>query len=385
MRMEGWSCGVDVSLSRERAALRSPWRHPARAVLGLIACSIPACGVSEPPAVSSAGDFSTATPDAGESDPQAGTEGFPADAGSGVEGSIFDAAVIPPVSVARPDAETSLCERKIISAQSIAPDVLIVLDKSLSMGAGLRWDPSRNAVDRLVREFDDQIKFGLSLFPAGQLGLCDPGRLDVPLALGNGDAIMARVNQELPFGITPTAQTLENALDYLGPRQVAIDGVGPPPAYVLLVTDGEPNCADLAHLDPLQSSVAAIEALHNANVKTFVIGYGLVLGALAMDRMAQAGGTEHYYAVENQQQLTEAFRAITSGLVSCTFELSEVPPDPKYVRVSIDGTTLELDAASGWVISGKVVTLQGAACATLRDGVPHDLESQVECEPVIVQ
>jgi hypothetical protein len=51
----------------------------------------------------------------------------------------------------------------------------------------------------------------------------------------------------------------------------------------------------------------------------------------------------------------------------------------------LDGITVVLDSADGWVIDGKVVTLQGTSCNTLRDGREHHLESQVECVPVTVR
>jgi hypothetical protein len=51
--------------------------------------------------------------------------------------------------------------------------------------------------------------------------------------------------------------------------------------------------------------------------------------------------------------------------------------------VQIDGKTVNLNAADGWVIDGKKVTLQGGSCSTLKDGTPHKLTAQVECSPVV--
>jgi Mg-chelatase subunit ChlD len=328
----------------------------------------------------------------------AGTDDAVTATGSGVfdagigSNTTLDASAIPVLSPSPPsqsstarDGGNPLCEKRVVRAQSVIPEVLIVLDKSASMAAGLRWDPSRLAVEKLVSDFDNRVAFGLSIFPGGgALGLCDPGVLDVPLKVGNAAAITQRIDSDTPFGITPTAQTLDNALKYMGNRQVELDGPGRPPGYVLLVTDGQPNCPDLDHLDPVQSSVNAVTALRQAQVKTFVIGYDIGLGGDTMNQLAAAGGTDHYYPVENQQDLAQAFAEISKGIVSCTFELSETPPDPRYVRVVLDGKTVVLNQTDGWVITGKVVTLRGGSCAALRDGHEHQLESQVECTPVLL-
>jgi hypothetical protein len=62
----------------------------------------------------------------------------------------------------------------------------------------------------------------------------------------------------------------------------------PTPKYVLLVTDGEPNCAD----DPVGDTNRAIDALTAQGVKTYVIGYDLASNAnsaMIMNGFAQHG------------------------------------------------------------------------------------------------
>ena len=45
------------------------------------------------------------------------------------------------------------------------PDMLIVLDRSGSMGDEGRWQPSVSAVRTIVMQLQSQIRFGLALFP----------------------------------------------------------------------------------------------------------------------------------------------------------------------------------------------------------------------------
>jgi Mg-chelatase subunit ChlD len=270
------------------------------------------------------------------------------------------------------------CETQNITARANPPDILIVLDRSLSMQLGGRWVPSTTAVKMLTSQYDAQVQFGLMTFPSGN-SVCDGGKLDVPVAAMNASAVNGFIDTTLPTGFTPTADTLRNALEVLGDRKVTPDGA-PIPANVLLVTDGEPQCPGSP--DQRQASVDAVTALSEAGIKTYVVGYELAVGAQLMNEMAQAGGTDKYYEVRNQQDLTAAFAEITKDIVKCDFELAKEPEDPSYVRVTIDGNTVTLDAADGWVLDGKKITLQAGSCDILKDGANHALQVKVECDPV---
>jgi Mg-chelatase subunit ChlD len=271
------------------------------------------------------------------------------------------------------------CNTKTITTRENPPDILIVLDRSLSMELGGRWEPSKSAVTMLTTEYDNQAQFGLMTFPTGD-SVCDPGVLDVPVAPMNAAAVNAHINGTGPTGFTPTADTMVNALAALGDRKIVADAV-PTPAYVLLVTDGEPQCpGDGGDQGP--RTLEAVAALTDAGIKTYVIGYNLTVGSQLMNDMAAAGGTDHYYEVGNQQELSAAFREVTKDIVKCEFELSEIPKDPTFVRVTIDGETVDLNAADGWVIDGKKITLQSGSCDLLKDGANHALQVKVECTQV---
>ncbi|HEX5659030.1 MAG TPA: vWA domain-containing protein [Polyangiales bacterium] len=338
---------------------------------GLLCCGalLLACG-SDPQTVGS-GDLETRKPDAGgradggKRDASSSTSpGGKKDAGKGgSSGGGGDG-----------------CETQNIAARENPPDILIVLDRSLSMEFGGRWQPSTSAVKMLTNEFENQVQFGLMTFPSGN-SVCDPGKLDVPVAPVNASAVNGFIDGTGPTGFTPTAGTLKNALEALGDRNIVADAV-PIPAYVLLVTDGEPQCPG----EPDQSprAVEAVTALAQAGIKTYVIGYNLALGADLMNQMAQAGGTDRYYEVANQQELSDAFAEVTKDIVKCEFELSEVPMDPTFVRVTIDGETVTLNAADGWVIDGKKITLQSGSCDLLKDGQSHTLQVKVECTQVFL-
>lgn len=307
------------------------------------------------------------------------------------------------------------CANKVINAYGLVPDMLIVLDRSLSMVQGNRWEPSKQAVKTITSEFEGLVSFGLEYFPGGDGGLGNIGgigdigglvggllggggmggappttmcggmeKIDVPLMLKNAAAIAQSIDATMPNGFTPTGPALMVALGALGNRTQQLDAVVKP-AYVLLVTDGDPRCG-LAE-DPAQQEAAraAVRALKAANIPTYVFGYQIQANFQPiMNELAMLGGSMRYYPVESQDQIVAAFREITKDVIKCTFSLDQVPPDPKKVRVQIDGVSVPLNAADGWVIDGMNVTLQGGSCSTLKDGRGHTLVAQVECTEVIL-
>lgn len=312
-----------------------------------------------------------------------------------------------------PGPVDNTCFSKPVTARPTSPEFLIVLDRSGSMiglgtSGGLRWEPSVSAVQRFTSELTETVKFGLMMFPGvtGSIipglpalpGLddearCAAGTLEVPIDLNTAGAIAQSMRQTPPdFGQTPTATTMQAALEVLN---VNVGDTAPVPRYVLLITDGQPNCgADLEMTLPEDVTAvdAALDALFEVGIKTFVIGYDMASNpglAANMDEFAQHGGTERAYAVEDEQSLIDELTRITGALVSCEIDVSEDDEletiDPAYLRVEIDGTTYEY--GTDWILEEKkVVLLEGAgACSKLRDARLHRINVTRECTPVFVQ
>ncbi|MDB4975088.1 MAG: hypothetical protein JWN48_3429 [Myxococcaceae bacterium] len=302
------------------------------------------------------------------------------DGGTKVSVPKKDAATTPKPPASASDSGNDTCASKTIPARSSPPDILIVQDRSLSMLAG-RWGPSVAAVEDLTSRYENTVQFGLSLFP-GPGGGCSVNTMpDQPLVINNAAPIKMTLDTSFPNGVTPTPQALKAALGFLGDHN-QIGDTTVPPAYVVLVTDGEPDCPDGDFPNPVQGAVDATKALMDANIKTYAIGYQLDgAGKMLMDQVAAAGGTEHAFPVESPDDLNAAFAAITKDVVRCEFELDEVPADPAFVLVTIDGKTIKPDPADGWVIEGKKISLVGGSCNDLKDGSQHALNASVECDP----
>lgn len=312
----------------------------------------------------------------------------------------------PPIDAAIPRADAT-CERIDVAAEAGTVNVLILLDRSGSMymgGVGTpsvdRWNPAVMAINAATTALQDRVDFGLMLFPSD--ASCGAGTVTVPVASMNASAIAGALSGDpmmMVRGGTPIAATLRAARAELA----SLEG----DSYVLLVTDGAPNCASgqngftcrctggsclinaLNCLDDT-NAVAAVQELAAAGIGTYVIGYDTGEWVEVLDRMASAGGTGNtaHFPVGDQASLETALRDIAGSVVSCTYELAMPPGDIRYVRVTVDGTDVPHESASGdgsgWVLEGdRTVTLVGSACDSLKDGAPHDIGIVVECEPVL--
>jgi hypothetical protein len=305
--------------------------------------------------------------------------------------------------------EDGICEEFGVFAEPTIPEMLIVLDRSASMGRGVdRWTPSVNAVNSLSSQFADSVRFGLMVFPGEPRQECvfepDPdtcvacqaGELNVPVDLNTASDIASVLSGMSPDGGTPTGETLEKALSVLGPANNPAPDAVATPKYVLLVTDGQPTCpsgggtvdasSEELEADYLRTT-QAIDALSAAGVFTYVIGYDETLDpalAGALSDFAEHGGTGDYHPVQNEAELLAEFDKISEEVVSCTYALEEEPQKPSFVEVKLDGQQLALDDENGWRLDKKTLTVQGDACKTLQDGGEHSLSVKVRCEEVVV-
>lgn len=274
-------------------------------------------------------------------------------------------------------------------ADALAPDVMIALDRSGSMSERGRWTSAVAAIDTVTEAFDDRIRFGLTTFPSRGLGECSAGEVLVPTDVRNSGSIARALRMVGPMGGTPTAATLtELAATLAAPDRTA---------YVLLITDGAPNCN--AALDPMTcelttrdlppssqlclddlDTVAAAGELARLGVRVFVVGLDSDFPEV-FDALAAAGGTERHVSA-SPESLRAVALGIAATLAACEYELIEGFDDPAKIRVTIDGEELEMDPVDGWRLLDDRVEIVGAACEGIRDGQPHDVVVMRDCSVI---
>ncbi len=312
--------------------------------------------------------------------------------GGGGSGDSVDAGTLPGL----PDASQAFADAASCGAQtaeiplveiSDPPDLLIILDKSGSMNSPIitippsfpfvtKWDVMETAIENITTQYETNIRFGLSAFPEVDLCGISPGA-NVDIGLSNAGAINSYLGSTGPDGNTPAHLALQDALSVFS--SVPSNPAG---QYVLFATDGVPNCGG-AGLDEESGTqtVAAVSALANQGIHTFVLGFGDVLGLDPgiLNDAAQAGlepqaGSTSYYEADDDASLEAALLEIAGGIVlpSCSFEVTQTPPDPDLVTVTIDGNAIPRDAAhnNGWDYhpDADTITFFGAACEAVQGG-----------------
>ncbi len=337
------------------------------------------------------------------------------------------------------------CGATALSAERPVVNVLLVVDKSSSMSktdeypAG-RWATLGQALGAALDQAGSRVSFGLEFFPFADdpdatPDTCEtPKNLDVLVPIDSGDTTVPTIEDALakfdPAGGTPTADALAHALDYF------TNGDGealPGTSYVLLATDGGPNCnADLScdaatctinledsmatngcggsccdpKLDPSgptncldeERSVTQVKALAKAGIKTFVVGIpGSQFFANTLDKLAVAGlepnpdAPPSYYAVTSKdgaQGLADVLTRITTGLItSCRLQLTSTPTDTGLLNVEIDGQDVPQMGADGWTVdrttSPPTIVLAGKTCDYMETHGAENVSITYGCPTVV--
>jgi hypothetical protein len=302
------------------------------------------------------------------------------------------------------DAAMPNCGQTSVSVMPLPPDILIVQDRSLSMtddsndqpcaggsaagdgmcGANSKWSQVITAVNQVVGQTQSKVNWGL-IFLGDETAQCGAATAPVVDITPGASAqlIQTALNGVVFTGApgTPTTAVMNNAVKYL---QGLTD---PNPKYLLLATDGEPNCAgggtgNIGASDAIGAE-NAVAAANTAGFPTFVVGIATTsdpAATNALNTMAvnggepQVGAATQYYAVTDTAGLETVLAQIIGKAVSCTIPLTGVSGNLDKVAVSAkdaSGNTIEImqDATNGWSYTDATKTaiiLNGDACNNLK-------------------
>jgi hypothetical protein len=325
--------------------------------------------------------------------------------GSGAGGTVVGTGNVDNTGVTDPGPGAT-CGMKTFGLTKVPPDLLVVLDKSGSMnqtpeGAecggtgsvppclGGKWPQMTDAIKQVVTNTDDKMRWGLKFFPDNSQ--CGVGVFPiVRIADRNASAVSFAMSQTSPNGATPTRIALAGATAYLATL------TDPNPKFILLATDGLPNCA-LSGTANTPDAAGAIQAVTDSarnGIPVFVIGIGSLPEAQStLTAMALAGGrpqaaNPRYYPVANTAELVSVLGGIGDTIGSCSFGLGSAPPDPTNIRVSVNGTRVPNDPthANGWDYgTGKTsVQLFGKWCDDAKAGKVKDVQAVFGCPGVVI-
>jgi hypothetical protein len=308
-----------------------------------------------------------------------------------------------------------VCEPEPFEAIRVDPGIYIVLDRSRSMCYPYcpddmtwnYWTPAVEGISSIVTELEQEVAFGLALFPDPD-GDDDSPNCDgpssswsVPVRLDNAPAITTLLTEApWPHGGTPTAPALNTGVEALGPY------IGFRTASVLLVTDGAPNCNDTLDVatctcsspdPPCTGSTqclddvrtyAAIRRLHDEHgVQVHVMG---LVGAggwewiPVMNTMAELGGTSEAVLVEDPDDVAPVLEEFGRLIVPCYFDVDpDDLVDPDATVFDVEGISYSRDTArlSGWdLVETDRIRFFGTPCDTILETGITTVTGHVPCE-----
>lgn len=328
------------------------------------------------------------------------------------------------------------CGFQAINARREPAHIHLVVDRSGSMadlvGSLSKYNTTTSALVNLIEKTGWRSEFALTLFPSKSGSACATG--SEVLSMQPGDTkelfdqgiqgpIAKKFAQGLavvPKGGTPTGKTMAALVPKL-------KNAGPN-TFVLLATDGGPNCnesvtcgagecipnieqqpgcqAPVNCCDPTadpqftntncldsDTPLAAVATLAQMGVKTIVVGipgsaeYATLLNLLAVAGGAPREGDTRYYRVDDLSTLEELLLKIGSEVtVSCDISLDSPPQDQSQVNVFFDKSLVLFDEANGWQWLGPTtIGLRGKACDDLLSGAVNTVQVVVGCPTEIVK
>ncbi len=336
-----------------------------------------------------------------------------------------------------------LCGNQQIPAVTDPPNLYFIVDRSGSMleklpGSGYsKYENARIAISKMLRVIGHRVRYGAGVFPAfADSDGCTPGLQIFPTVAGDPPSfaeagtdgpnlthLLKQLGQITPSGGTPTAATLRA----LEPTILGLTGKK---TYVVLMTDGAPNCnvdlkcgpdaciPNIEHesisgadcnaafncCDPklvgevgvgycvdADATEAAVADFEANGVDTYVVGmpgseeYAQMLGRLAVAGNTARPGDTPYYAVSDTNELTDALRSIGAQVaITCDLPLTDAPDDPDLVNVYFDRQLVPKSDTDGWHYTGeKSIQFTGATCTQLSAGNVLNVQVLAGCPTVV--
>ncbi len=301
-----------------------------------------------------------------------------------------------------------ICHTQAASAEQIAPNIHISLDRSGSMdrhdgfcpGCRDKWSYATDALDSLADDWSkfDEFRWALSVFGTTLSG-DDGGELALEIGSHSASAFKSAYSSYSPHGSTPTSDAIAD----LRNEPVQSNGLGawltdPTDALdsrrtdaLVVVTDGEPD------------DESATERQAERACRDGIVVYWLGIDGADESQLQEFADAGHaadsdcpddYYMASDQTTFRSALEEIATSIFSCTYTLESTPPDTDKMWVEhVDAATgtrtpIPGDGSDGWShdSSEETVTIHGTGagewCHTLQEADPatSSVEISLGCE-----
>jgi Mg-chelatase subunit ChlD len=309
-----------------------------------------------------------------------------------------------PVGERRATVSSKFCARASYESGHSDVTLIVLLDRSYSMGYDSKWDDATAAVGALVRDPEAAgMGFGLQYFPSRR-DECSLASYELPAVRvgvlpSNADAVIDSLSQVQPEGITPTWLALRGAIAHaraLRLSEPARDVV------VVIVTDGDPEgCNEYPNSTRGVVDLAREAATSSPEVRTYLIGFssGFVE---RMDQIAAAGGSGNAVVIGTDpttaQTLVTTLKSLRDDDRACRYAVPSVAaeataydlgvvltpsPGGAPVTVPLVGSASKCGGGPGFFVDDPSkparITLCAASCALAHSDARSRVDVSVGC------
>jgi hypothetical protein len=336
-----------------------------------------------------------------QAEPDADPAWEPEDASGGPDLTAEPDAGVPRDSAAEPKC-SGFTQNLRLEYQS--PEVVVALDRSFSMfahkpGEKNWWQWVKQELVSYINSNEGAIQFGYEEFPGralcDQASGCCGSRVLVSPALNTHWEIEHQLKCDNPAnGCFDTSPDSPSG-DALARIRAFYESDGDPSAdrYVLLITDGNPSCAN----DPTECDEAARQAgklFSGSGIKTIVLGLGdeatksTCLDAVASRGQTRLAGPVGFVSLTDPTQLGHQLAKALAPVEdrTCRFVVRGDDKERETMTVTVNYTPLPRDPGhlEGWDFESPgapVIRLYGSTCKKLKCALmePRAVKAQVEC------
>lgn len=329
--------------------------------------------------------------------------------------------------------DAAVCMPEPVALQRRGAQLMFVVDRSNSMARTLddevpgpgeddRWQVLRDALASTLGRADPLLEVGAEFYPSTsaegartpqEACMIDTG-IDLVPVRNNTPNLLSVFDSTNPAGGTPTALALDEVAEFFERRPAP--GI---PRFVVLATDGGPNCNPDTGIPPsvcictgrdacgdpefgpfnCLDEVRTLDAMERVAVDVGVPVYVIGIDdptrpdlADYLDQLADAGGRprstdpdeRQFYSVRREEDLRGALDEITGSIAQCVFTLEPVPGEAESLVVRVDDLRIARDGTrmEGWDFTApdrSELTLFGGACARVTEG-GGEVTAEIACE-----
>jgi hypothetical protein len=308
-----------------------------------------------------------------------------------------------PEQPAQPDAQAGdvdapTCGGTQLDLSYVAPNLMLVLDRSCSMDKPLtgstttKWSAAVAAVNQVLADHASDVRWGLTLFPDRSGETCAQDEIAFPVADQNQAAITTALTAALVpgdpnFPEFPCVTNIDTGIARAGGDPALADPARK--SYLMLVSDGAQSGSCEGAAGDARTEAIIGDLFTNRGIPTFVVGFGSGVDVPQLNRFADHGGmplagTTRYYQADTATQLEQAFAAIAEIVVRCDFVVDPPPPDLDLTHVVFEGVEVvprDPTHTAGWDFdpATNTMTFYGSYCTQLESRAVDEIDVTYGC------